>query len=231
MYLDFSYRQIRHSIQILLSNLFNIWHPERLCRASGEAICICCIGGWVLTCQRLIYTGFLLFDIWSKYKNLLYFIPYVKFVSEFQMNMPHDYIGPCLLWSLLWWTMTTPPYPPWWVWHGVMDMVVQCLSALDTNALPLDLVAKKLDWLEAELEIPWWVQLLHSDTKHSKDWMTYLQPSLHRSALNTEGKTLTKAMCTKKWLQEGPWWGVTECSLGVDTVFWGSEYIWHFLGL
>ena len=147
------------------------------------------------------------------------------------MNMPHDYIGPCLLWSLLWWTMTTPPYPPWWVWHGVMDMVVQCLSALDTNALPLDLVAKKLDWLEAELEIPWWVQLLHSDTKHSKDWMTYLQPSLHRSALNTEAKTLTKAMCTKKWLQEGPWWGVTECSLGVDTVFWGFEYILHFLCL
>jgi hypothetical protein len=34
-----------------------------------------------------------------------------------------------------------------------MDKVVQYLSALDINLLPLDLVAKKLDWLEAELEI------------------------------------------------------------------------------
>ena len=77
------------------------------------AICIFCIGGWVLTCQRQIYTGFLLFDIWSKYENILYFITYSKFVyefavhslfcanskyvDEFQMNMPHDYIGTCLL--------------------------------------------------------------------------------------------------------------------------------------
>ena len=54
----------------------------------------------------------------SKYKNLVYFIPYVKFVYEFavysffcanskyadvfQMNMPHDYIGTCLLCRLLW---------------------------------------------------------------------------------------------------------------------------------
>ena len=34
-----------------------------------------------------------------------------------------------------------------------MDKVVQYLSALDINSLPLDLVAKKLDRLEAELEI------------------------------------------------------------------------------
>ena len=34
-----------------------------------------------------------------------------------------------------------------------MDMVVQYLSTLDINLLPLDLVAKKLDRLEAELEI------------------------------------------------------------------------------
>jgi hypothetical protein len=34
-----------------------------------------------------------------------------------------------------------------------MDMVVQYLSTLDINLLPLDLVAKNLDWLEAELEI------------------------------------------------------------------------------
>jgi len=31
-----------------------------------------------------------------------------------------------------------------------MDMVVQYLSALDINALPLYSVAKKLDWLEAD---------------------------------------------------------------------------------
>src|ERR1700683_1016804 len=39
--------------------------------------------------------------------------------------------------------------------HGEfsMDMVAQYLSTLDINLLPLDLVAKKLDWLEAELEI------------------------------------------------------------------------------
>jgi hypothetical protein len=49
-----------------------------------------------------------------------------------------------------------------------MDMVVECLSALDINALPLDLVAQKLDWLEAELEILLWVWVLHSDIKHSK---------------------------------------------------------------
>ena len=34
-----------------------------------------------------------------------------------------------------------------------MDKVVQYLSTLDINLLPLDLVAKKLDQLEAELEI------------------------------------------------------------------------------
>jgi hypothetical protein len=34
-----------------------------------------------------------------------------------------------------------------------MDLVVQYLSALDLNLLPLDLGAKKLDQLEAELEI------------------------------------------------------------------------------
>jgi hypothetical protein len=34
-----------------------------------------------------------------------------------------------------------------------MDMVVQYLSTLDITLLPLDLVAKKLDRLEAELEI------------------------------------------------------------------------------
>jgi len=141
------------------------------------------------------------------------------------MNMPCDYIGPCLLWSALWWIMATPPYPPWWVWHGVIDMMVQCLSALDTNALPLDLVAKKLDWLEAGLEILWWVWLLHSDMKHSKDQMTYLQPSLHRSALNTEGKNSHKGYVHKKVAAGGSWWGLTECSLDVDTVFWGSEYI------
>jgi hypothetical protein len=33
-----------------------------------------------------------------------------------------------------------------------MDLVVQYLSTLDLNSLPLDLVAKKLDRLEAELE-------------------------------------------------------------------------------
>jgi len=49
-----------------------------------------------------------------------------------------------------------------------MDMVVQYLPALDINALPLDLMAKKLDQLEAELEILWLVWLLHSDMKHSK---------------------------------------------------------------
>jgi hypothetical protein len=39
--------------------------------------------------------------------------------------------------------------------HGEfgMDKVVQYLSTLDINLLPLDLVAKKLDQLEAELEI------------------------------------------------------------------------------
>ena len=34
-----------------------------------------------------------------------------------------------------------------------MDMVVQYLSTLDINFLPLDLVAKKFNQLEAELEI------------------------------------------------------------------------------
>jgi hypothetical protein len=32
--------------------------------------------------QRQIYTGFLLFDIWSKYETLVYFITYFKFVYE-----------------------------------------------------------------------------------------------------------------------------------------------------
>src|ERR1700683_2973081 len=35
MYLDFSYGQVRHSIQIVLPNIFNISYPERLCCASG----------------------------------------------------------------------------------------------------------------------------------------------------------------------------------------------------
>jgi hypothetical protein len=51
---------------------------------------------------------------------------------------------------------------------GEFSMVVQYLSALDINALPFDLVAKKLDQLEAELEILLWVWVLHSDMKHSK---------------------------------------------------------------
>jgi hypothetical protein len=57
-----------------------------------------------------------------------------------------------------------------YIYHGKfsMNMVVQYLSALDINALPLDLVAKKLYWFEAELEILLLVWLLHSDTKHSK---------------------------------------------------------------
>jgi hypothetical protein len=40
------------------------------------------------------------------------------------------------------------------------------LPALDINTLPLDLVVKKLDQLEAELEILLLVWLLHSDMKH-----------------------------------------------------------------
>ena len=36
MYLYFSYRQSWHSIQILLSNLFNIWHPQRLCHVFSD---------------------------------------------------------------------------------------------------------------------------------------------------------------------------------------------------
>jgi len=61
--------------------------------------------------------------------------------------------------------------------HGEfgMDKVVQYLSTLDINLLPLDLVAKKLDWLEAELEILSWVWLLESDTKHPRYWIAYLQ--------------------------------------------------------
>ena len=53
-----------------------------------------------------------------------------------------------------------------------MDMVVQYLSTLDINLLLLDLVAKKLDRLEAELEIILWALLLQSDMKHSKYWTT-----------------------------------------------------------
>ena len=34
-----------------------------------------------------------------------------------------------------------------------MDMVVQDLSTLDIKLLPLDLVAKQLDQLEAKLEV------------------------------------------------------------------------------
>jgi len=49
-----------------------------------------------------------------------------------------------------------------------MDLVVQYLSALNINALPLDLVTKQLDWLESELEILLWVWVVHSDMKHSK---------------------------------------------------------------
>ena len=58
-----------------------IWHTY----SNGftvTAIWICCINGWVLTCPRQIYTGFLFFDIWS----ILYFITYVKFVSEFAVD-------------------------------------------------------------------------------------------------------------------------------------------------
>ena len=61
--------------------------------------------------------------------------------------------------------------------HGEfgMDKVVQYLSTLDINLLPLDLVAKKLDQLEAELEILSWVWLLQSDTKHPRYWIAYPQ--------------------------------------------------------
>jgi hypothetical protein len=41
--------------------------------------------------------------------------------------------------------------------------------------LPLDLVAKKLDRLEAELEILSWVWLLESDKKHPRYSIAYLQ--------------------------------------------------------
>ena len=76
------------------------------------AICIFCICG-VLTQQRQKYTGFYCLTSGSKYKNLVYFITYVKFIyefavhllfcanskyaNEFQLNMPHDYIGTYLL--------------------------------------------------------------------------------------------------------------------------------------
>jgi hypothetical protein len=54
--------------------------------------------------------------------------------------------------------------------HGEfsMDMVVQCFSALDINALPLHLVAKKLDQLEAEFKTLLWAWVLYSDMKYSK---------------------------------------------------------------
>jgi hypothetical protein len=66
----------------------------------------------VLTCQWQICTGFLVFNIWSTYENIAYFITYFKFDYKFavhsvfganskyadglQMNMPWGYIGACV---------------------------------------------------------------------------------------------------------------------------------------
>jgi hypothetical protein len=102
------------------------------------------------------------------------------------MNMPHDDIG-CET------CCCDGQWQPHHICHGDfgIDMVFQYLSALDINTLPLDLWLKTgLAW--GKTWILWWVWLLHSDIQHWKDWMVYLQPSLHRSALNTEGKNSHK---------------------------------------
>ena len=157
------------------------------------AICIFALVIGCLPPKTDIHRIFIVWHLVQIWKSCIFYYKYVyefavhslfcansKYADEFQMNMAHDDIGTCLPWRLLWWTRPTP-YLPSWVQHG------HGASALDNNALPLDLVAKKLDWLVAELEILSWVWLLHSDMKHWKYWIIYLQASPHRLAL-TEGK-------------------------------------------
>ena len=125
--------------------------------------------------------------------------------------MPHDDIGTCLMWSLLlWWTNDN---------STISAMVSLALTwCFNTSLHWISMHSHwtcglNVDWLEAELEISWWVWLLHSDMKHSKDWMVYLQPSLHRSALS-------QRLCAWSGCRDPPdSWSVNECSLGVDTVF------------
>jgi len=42
---------------------------------------------------------------------------------------------------------------------------------------------------------------------------------------------LSQRLCAQRSDCRRVWWGRTEYSLGVDTAFWSSEYIWHFLCL
>jgi hypothetical protein len=153
----------------------------------------------------------------SKYKNLVYFITYVKFVyeyavhllfcanskyaNEFQLNMPHDYIGTYLLWRLLWWTRTTPPYLLCWVPHGH--------GGSNTS----------LHWISTHSHLIWWLKSWISLRQNSKsycwfgyfiltwntkntEWLTY-RHLLTGQHSTPKAKTLTRAMCTKEWLQEG----------------------------
>ena len=77
--MDFAYRQTLHLIQILLPNLFNIWHLKILCCASSEFLflflflktfiwsCLLCLyfgipsvsGGWFpFVCLIIIHSGY-----------------------------------------------------------------------------------------------------------------------------------------------------------------------------
>ena len=163
------------------------------------AICIFCIGGRVLTHEPKmdIQRIFIVWHLVKIWKSCAFYYTFgiclwiycafivlvlckFNYADEFQMNMPHDYIGICLLWRLLWWTGPNPPHLLWWVQHEHGG------SALDIHANPLDLVAKKLDWLEAELEILLWVWLLHSDLPtvissqiNTQHWRQKLSQRLH----------------------------------------------------
>jgi len=118
---------------------------------------------------RQIYTGFYCLTSGSKYKNLVYFITYVKFIyefavhllfcanskyaNEFQLNMP------MIILALI---CCEDCCDGQGQLHHIccaefhMGMVVQILTALDINALPLDLVAKKLDQLGQNLKSYCW---------------------------------------------------------------------------
>ena len=139
-----------------------------------------------------------------------------NYADEFQMNVAHDDIGTCLVWSLLLlWTMTTPPYLSWWVWHWHGVSIPLCTGYQCT---PTWLVAKK--WIglrQSSKSYGGFGYFILTWNTQKTEWFTYSHLFTDQHS-TLKAKTLTKAMCMK-WLQVPSWWSGNECSLGVDTVF------------
>jgi len=122
------------------------------------------------------------------------------------MNLRHDYIGIFLPWRLLWWKRPTPPYLPWLIWHGHGGF------ALDINALPRDLMAKKLDWLEAELKILLWVWLLTSFWHETLKILNELPTCIcSQISIKHWRQKLSQRPCAQRSGCRRVWWGRTGC--------------------